>query len=124
MEQIDRHIFALQRLRGLARAQRLRAEAIYGDAADGHQPGELRHGVGAIVPNGGVRLACADAARILVGDVAQGRLGLRRLSDRVAVAVEPVDGEAVPGADADAIGVAQVDLVRGEFHPRWRVVHD
>ena len=127
VQQIDRHVLALEVGHRLAGLQRAEAELVESGAAHGHHAGQLGGRVGAVVPEAAPGLGDAQRPGVDVGDVALALVdrGLDLAQGGLAVlAIEPVDGELVPSADVHAVGVGEVDAAVLQQHPRGRIVHD
>ena len=137
VQQVERDEGVLKLGDAGAVADAVRAEASEGGGADGDDAVELVGGVCAVVPQVGVGVGAAEGTGVLVGDVDEAG-GFGFLEDGfegggvfngsavvVELAVAVVDGDLVPQADADGVGVGEVgDVVFVERDVRVRVVHD
>ena len=127
VEKPDRDEGAAEPGQWLPCPDRVGTETIDGDGANLHHPPQLGDRVGEIVPKAADGMGGIDRPGIVVADEPKPfrhSPGHNRPGFRIGGgAVEPVDGEKVPAADSDAIGVGKVEGAVDEPNPRRRIIH-
>ena len=133
MVEIDRREYVAQRTGGLAIRQDLRAELVESRLTHGHDRVQGLCGIGAIVPQIGLRMGAVVAACMQIGDVEQtvgaglGDNVVECTGLRVTLAVfaiEPGNRDLVPFADIGVVGSGCVEVTVGiKCDQRGRIVH-